>query len=67
MCVQWLSRVRLFATSGTVACQAPLYGGFLPARILEWVAISSSRGSSRPMDLTHVSCLSCIGKQILYH
>ena len=29
--------------------------GILQARILEWVAISSSRGSSRPRDRTHVS------------
>ena len=34
------------------------------AKILEWVAISFSRGSSRPMDLTRVSC---IGRWILYH
>ena len=27
------------------------------ARILEWVAISSSRGSSRPRDQTHLLCL----------
>ena len=36
----------------------------LPARILEWVAISSSRGSLQPRDQTQVSC---IGRQILYH
>ena len=29
--------------------------GILQARILEWVAISVSRGSSRPRDQTHVS------------
>ena len=29
--------------------------GVFQARILEWVAISSSRGSSPPRDLTHVS------------
>ena len=34
--------------------------GLLQARILEWVAISSSRGSSWPWDRTHVSCGSCI-------
>ena len=39
----------------------------LQARILEWVAISSSRGSSWPMDQTCVSCISYIGRQILYH
>jgi len=41
--------------------------GVIPARILEWVAISSSRGSSWPRDPTHTSCASCVGRQILYH
>ena len=41
--------------------------GILQARILEWAAISCSRGSSWPRDPTRVSCISCIGKQILYH
>ena len=31
--------------------------GILLARILEWVAISFSRGSSRPRDRTQVSCI----------
>ena len=31
--------------------------GISQARILEWVAIFYSRGSSRPRDRTHVSCL----------
>ena len=29
--------------------------GILQARILEWVAMPSSRGSSRPRDRTHIS------------
>ena len=33
--------------------------GISQARILEWVAISSSRGSSWPRDRTHISCVSC--------
>ena len=33
------------------------------ARILKWVAISFSRGSSQPRDQTHVSC---IGRWIMY-
>ena len=41
-------------------------GGIIQAKILEWVAISSSRGSSQPRDRTHVSCISCIGKHVLY-
>ena len=32
--------------------------GILQARILEWVAMHSSRGSSRPRDQTGVSCMS---------
>ena len=38
----------------------------LLARILEWLAISSSKGSSQPRDWTHISCVSYIGRQILY-
>ena len=37
--------------------------GILQARILEWVAISSSKGSSQPRDRT---CVSCLGRRILY-
>ena len=37
------------------------------ARILEWMAISSSKGSSRPRDGTHISGISCIGRWSLYH
>ena len=37
------------------------------ARILDWVAISYSRGSSQPRDQTCISCISCIGGWILYH
>ena len=36
-------------------------------RILEWVAISSSRESPQPRDWTCVSCGSCIRSWILYH
>ena len=49
-------------------CSPPgssVHGIFL-ARILEWVAIYYARGSSRPRDRTHVSCVSCIVRQILY-
>ena len=31
--------------------------GILQAKILEWVAMPSSRGSSQPRDQTHVSVL----------
>ena len=39
--------------------------GILQARILEWVAISFSRGSSQPGDQTHVSCVTGSGRLIL--
>ena len=40
--------------------------GILQARIQKWVAISSSRVSSRPSDWTLVSCVSCFGSLVLY-
>ena len=39
--------------------------GIFQERIGEWVAISFSRGSSQPRDQSQVSCVSCIGRQIL--
>ena len=50
------SRVQLWGNLWTVACQAPLSMGTLQARVLKWVAMSSSRGSSQPRDRTRVSC-----------
>ena len=41
----------------------PVHGIF-QARILEWVAMSSSRSSLWPRDWTQVSCL---GRWVLYH
>ena len=41
--------------------------GILQARILEWVAVLSSRGSSWPRDQIYISCISCIGRWVLYH
>ena len=38
----------------------------LQARVLDWVAISSSRGSSLPMDWTCISYVSYNGWQVLY-
>ena len=34
--------------------------GILQARILEWVSISYTRGSSRPRDWTLITCVPCI-------
>ena len=35
--------------------------GIIQARILEWVAISFSRGLNRPSNWTYISYVSCIG------
>ena len=59
------SRVRLSATPWTVAHQAPLSMEILQARILEWVAMPSFRGSSQPRDQTQVSHIA--GHLILYY
>ena len=61
------SRVRLSATVRTVSPPVSSVHGTLQARILEWVAMPSSRGSSQPKDQTHISCVSCTGRQVLYH
>ena len=64
LCAKSLSRVQLFVTPWTVARQAPSsVPGTLQARILEWVAIPYSRGSSQSRDQT---CVFCIDRQVLY-
>ena len=52
-----------------VDCKSPgsSVHGILQARILQWVATSSSRASSRPWDQTLISDVSCFGRQVLYH
>ena len=61
------SHVQLCVTQLTAACQAPLSMGILQARMLEWVAMFSSEGSSQFRNQTHVSSVSCIGRWVLYH
>ena len=41
--------------------------GILQARIVEWVTMLSSRGSSQPRDWNCISYISCIGRWVLYH
>ena len=45
-------------------CSLPGFSvhGIFQARILEWVAISYSMGSSQPRDWNPVSCVSCTGR-----
>ena len=53
------SHARLF-----VALPGSSVRGIFQARILEWVVLPSSGGSSQPRDQT---CVSCISRQIPYH
>ena len=41
--------------------------GIFQVRILEWVAMPSSRGSSQPRDGTHISYISCISRRVLFY
>ena len=60
------SSVWLFATLWTVVHQAPLSMAF--SRLLQWVAMPFSRGSSQPSDgWNPVSSVSSIGGWVLYH
>ena len=56
------SRLRLSATLSGCSVHR-----VFQANILEWVAISSSRVSSQPRDQTHISYISCTGRQVLFH
>ena len=63
--VVWsLSCVQLFYDPMEESPPGSSVHGISQARILELVAISFSRRSSQHRDWT---CLSCIGRQILYH
>ena len=60
------SRVRLFATLWTIAHRASLSMGF--PRQEYWSGLpASTKGFSPPRDRTQVSCISCIGRRVLYH
>ena len=72
-CTMWLmvSNCILYSLSCLTLCypmKCSPPGSSVPViyqlRITEWVAISFSRGSSRPR---HWTCVSCIGRQVLYH
>ena len=60
--ISHFGHVQLFMTLWTITLQAPLFMEILQARILEWVAISSFRGSSYPgIKLTSLMFPALIG------
>ena len=62
-----LSHVQIFVTPKDWRLQFSSVHGISQARILEQVATSFSKGSSWPRNQTHISCVSCIGRRVLYH
>ena len=61
LCCAWSLQLSP-ALCNSMDCSSPgsFVHGILQARILEWVAMPSSRGSSRTRDQTRISCVSCI-------
>ena len=60
-CPQLLRRSQSYSTLySPMDCSPPVPSvhGISQARTQKWVAISSSRGSSRPRDWAHISCIS---------
>ena len=69
MCVCACVRVQSCPTlCNSMDCSLPGFSihGIFQVRILEWVVIYFSRRFSRPRDWTHISWISCIGRQVLY-
>ena len=64
MCLCACSVVSYSLQPHRLAYQAPLSMG---SRILEWIAISFSKGFYQCRERTSVFCISCTGRQILYH
>ena len=68
-CVRAKSRQSCLPLCDPMDCGPPgsSVHGILQARILEWVTMPCYRGSSWSGDWTHISCVSCIGRWVLYH
>ena len=67
---EWVLHARSLRSRPTVWPWGPpgsSVHGIFQARTLEWVAVSSSCGSSLPRDWNCVSHISRIGRQVLYH
>ena len=67
MCVLCHSVMSDSATPCTVACQAPLSIEFSRQEYWSGLPFPTPGESSQPRDQTHISCISCIDRQILYH
>ena len=66
MCVCVPTRVQFFVTLWTQACQAPLSMEFSRQEDWSGLPFSIPGESSQARDWTCISCVSCIGRWILY-
>ena len=67
VCACMLSCVSVFVNPWKCSLPSSSIHGISQARILEWLAICYSRGSSQPRGQSCVSGISHTGRQILYH
>ena len=65
MCAQWLQSHLTLCDPMDCSLPGSSVHGILQARILEWVAMPSSRETSRPR--IKPKSVSCIGRQALHH
>ena len=68
--LRWIDWLMPISVSNIISIHSQLFScghGTFQVRIWKWVAISYFRKSSWTRDQTHVSCVSCIGRWILYH
>ena len=68
-CVRAKSLQSCLTLCDPVDCSLPgsSVHGILQARVLKWIAMPSSKGSSQTRDQTDISYVSCIGRQVLFH
>ena len=59
-CAKWLQSCPTLCDPTYCSLPSSSVHEIFQGRILEWVAIPFSRGSSRPRDPTHISYVSCI-------
>ena len=67
VCAQLLQLCLTLCDSTDCSPPGPSVHGILQARILEWVAMFSSRGSCQPRDQTHILCISCSASRFFTH
>ena len=66
-CARWLRSCPTLCNPMDCGPSDSSVHGILQAGVLEWVALPSSKESSKPRDRTCFSCVICIGRWVLYH